>query len=67
VLHTVVCTLHFVKLFLGPSPPRNLAANVKLIDSDPVVNITWDVSMCVCVCCVLCVSQHNQVVKASAW
>ena len=45
----VTCLLFDV---LVPSPPRDLVVTSKFVDYKPVVTLTWNVSVCVCIACV---------------
>ena len=51
----LTCVLHILLLYIMsyvvPSPPSDLAVEMRFVDYNPVVTMTWKVSvLCVCVC-----------------
>jgi len=57
-------------IFLVPSPPSDLAVDLRFIDYKPIVTITWNVSVyrhnivctcveCVCLCVCVCARMHT--------
>ena len=45
----ILILLLYIMSYVVPSPPSDLAVKIRFVDYNPVVTLTWKVSVCVCV------------------
>ena len=68
----LTCVLHILLLYIMsyvvPSPPSDLAVEMRFVDYNPVVTMTWKVSvLCVCASVRACVRAWYSKVLNATW